>query len=204
MNNEKNKCARLVVLAIGALGLIVSALVFVPPLRTTVLEWWYIRLLDSEDESKRRTAAERLGELQSERAVPALIELYRRTTAEPTAEMIGRPSYLVGAVCQIQTGAIPDLVKALGDTDPGIRAFAGVVAGCMRRPFAESLVPALTANLDDPHPMVRMSCVFGLGGIGPAANEVLPEIDALLEDPNEYVRYRANEARRRIDGRSPY
>lgn len=94
--------------------------------------------------------------------------------------------------------ALPALLTALGDADPGVRAWASQdisdIGGA-----AATAVPRLRAMLHSPDPQSRGSACSALGGIGFAARGALPELQQALGDPSPQVRQAARAAMTRID-----
>lgn len=91
--------------------------------------------------------------------------------------------------------ALPALLTALRDSDPGVRAWAaqdisdiGAVAA------AGAAVPALRAMLHSPDAESRGSACNALGGIGPAARDALPDLRLALGDSSPEVRQAARAA----------
>jgi len=62
-------------------------------------------------------------------------------------------------------------------------------------------VPALVQALKDANAEVRGLSAFMLGEIGPAAKDAVPALTEALEDADWAVRFNAQEALRKIEGR---
>lgn len=94
--------------------------------------------------------------------------------------------------------ALPALLTALGDADPGVRAWASQdisdIGGA-----AAAAVPRLGAMLHSPDAESRGSACRALGGIGFAARGALPELQQALGDSSPQVRQAARDAMTRID-----
>jgi len=89
--------------------------------------------------------------------------------------------------------AIPALIAALKDDDPGVRQTAAGALGGIG-PEAKEAIPALIAALKDGDPGVRRTAAEALEGIGPAAKEAIPALIAALKDGDPWVRRTAAEA----------
>jgi HEAT repeat protein len=85
------------------------------------------------------------------------------------------------------SAALPALMRALGDSNPNIRASAAFDIGEMGS-SALVAVPKLAALLSDEELAVRVDACLGLEGIGPAAKSALPALRRTLSDPSAYVR----------------
>jgi len=84
--------------------------------------------------------------------------------------------------------AVPALVDALHtDKDPFIRYFAGMAFRDLGS-AGEPAIPALVKALDDEDYNVGRQAVLALGELGPAAKHTLPDLLALFEKANSYVR----------------
>lgn len=94
------------------------------------------------------------------------------------------------------SAALPALVRALGDTDSSVRAWAAQAIGVIGAD-ADSAVPMLTALLDHDDEGTRNSACIALRGIGPAARAALR---SALSDPSSHVRRSAALAIERIEG----
>jgi HEAT repeat protein len=91
------------------------------PLRRLFLEEWYLRELDSKDEATRELALEKLGEMQSARAVPRLMkglgEAFRDINSRATPGYVDLAHPFARALIRIGAPAVPALIEAL--KDPG-------------------------------------------------------------------------------------
>jgi HEAT repeat protein len=67
------------------------------------------------------------------------------------------------------------------------------------RPFPQSALKAIPAQLSDPNPTRRLTAALALGRIGPAANGTLPLLKKLLADQNLVVQAAAHLAISRIE-----
>jgi HEAT repeat protein len=95
--------------------------------------------------------------------------------------------------------ALPALVTALQDSDPGVRAWAAEDIGDIGA-AAAAAVPRLGAMLSRPDSGSRGTACKALGAIGPAARAALPELRRALNDPSPQVRESAGEAIASIAG----
>ena len=94
--------------------------------------------------------------------------------------------------------ALPALLTALRDADPGVRAWAAQDISDIGA-TAATAVPHLRAMLHSPDPGSRGSACSALGGIGPAARGALPELRQALNDSSPEVRQSARDAIVSID-----
>ncbi len=95
---------------------------------------------------------------------------------------------------------LPDLIRALADSDGRVRGLAAQAIGEIGAD-ASSAVPELVSLLKNPDEGSRTTACFALGRIGPAAKDALPALRAALADPSAYVRRVAQHAIVRIEGR---
>jgi HEAT repeat protein len=146
---------------------------------------------DPEKSGRARVLLLTLGEP----AVPALTELLRSGTA---SERILAANTLWGMGARARA-AVADLVVALDDPDPALRAASAMALENMG-PAAETAVPALTGALGDREPAVRQAAVKALGAIGPGARGALPVLTRALRRESWPE---AQEAVRRIRGLEP-
>lgn len=98
---------------------------------------------------------------------------YEWSDSEAAADSLGR----MGAA------AVPNLITALQDPNPSVRALAARVLARIG-PEAVIAVPALTQLLEDSDADVRRAATRALGQIGPGAAESVPELIRLLEEPD--------------------
>lgn len=93
--------------------------------------------------------------------------------------------------------ALPALLIALGDSDPGVRAWASQDISDIGE-AAATAVPRLRAMLHSPDAESRGSACSALGGIGFAARSALPELHQAVADSSPQVRQAARDAIARI------
>jgi HEAT repeat protein len=114
MNAVKPRRGKAVMLWTAGAGVaVLLALVWV--LRRPILEEWYLLRLRSESEETRKLAAARLGELESVRAVPRLLEILRKEAKE--ADRDEEKHYAVRALLRIGIPALPRVLDALQDAE---------------------------------------------------------------------------------------
>ncbi len=104
----------------------------------------------------------------------------------------------VDALGRIGEAAVPQLIAALSDADPHVRAQAGRALARIGPPAKEA-VPILTQRLDDPDEDVRQAAARALGQIGPAAADAVPALVSLIESTDG----RATEAATHIPAGPP-
>lgn len=93
--------------------------------------------------------------------------------------------------------ALPQLLTALQDSDPGVRAWAAQDISDIGD-AATTAVPHLRAMLHSPDPGSRGSACSALGGIGFQARGALPDLRQALNDSSPEVRQAARDAIARI------
>lgn len=105
------------------------------------------------------------------------------------ASQVNRAGLLraIGAFGQDAGPALNDVVKALNDTDPGVRS-AAVWALSQMGTAAIPAVPALQVSLADPNAHVRSLSALALRTLGPGAVGAIPGLVRALDDPAPYVR----------------
>jgi HEAT repeat protein len=96
--------------------------------------------------------------------------------------------------------AVPALLPLLDSPDADLRYRAVMVLGAIG-PEAEEAIPALLSRLEDPDQYLPWSTANALGRIGPAAKAAVPALKALCSHPQTHVRINAAEALSRITGR---
>ena len=179
---HKGKRSTYLTVGIGLVVLVIAGLAA----KDALVESYWLSRLDSDDASDRSIAAERLGRLRSIRAIPKLIENFRR----PTAFYSKDKSAGINALISIGRPAVPDLVAAFKQEDSMVRAGAEIVLGRIGPPA----VPALLAALKDQDEDFRSSAAvaFALMGqdelLDPEAESVIPALIAALADENARVR----------------
>jgi HEAT repeats len=94
--------------------------------------------------------------------------------------------------------ALPALLSALRDSDPGVRAWAAQDLGDIGA-AAGMAVPRLRAMLHSPDAESRGTACNALGAIGLAARGALPDLRGALDDSSPEVRQAAGAAIARID-----
>lgn len=142
--------------------------------------------LHSSDGQRRALAAKKLGEMgpAAQQALPALRDaLDDDTTAAQFA----------AATAIQRIGGLPALAEAVKSPNPQARAQAlGALRSVPRGSATDAQrMELLTASLHDSAPQVRQLAVRMLGEMGPAAAPALPQISALLYDPDSSVRVAA-------------
>jgi HEAT repeat protein len=85
------------------------------------------------------------------------------------------------------TAVLPELIGALKDADPTVRAWAAQDIGNVGA-SAVTAVPQLLALLESGDEGARNSACIALRGIGPPAVAALPALQRALSDPSEDVR----------------
>jgi HEAT repeat protein len=82
--------------------------------------------------------------------------------------------------------AVPYLIEACKDRDPGMRAAAAEALGKSYTGDEESVVTLLTnLSKDDGDGKVRIGAIRGLGALGPKAKAALPVLKEMLTEENK-------------------
>lgn len=105
--------------------------------------------------------------------MPQLDQPYLRewSVRETAADSLGR----------IGVDAVPELIKALGNPDAGLRVQAARALAVIG-PKAGAAVPSLISLLSDDDEAVRRAAARALGQIGPAARDAIPSLIRLLQE----------------------
>jgi HEAT repeat protein len=88
---------------------------------------------------------------------------------------------------------VPQLLDALADRDPGVRAMAATYLGIIHE-HPDDVVPALAEMLKDGDPAVRTAAATALGGFGAAAKPAVPALRRAAGDRDENVAREASRA----------
>jgi len=169
-----------------------------------------IKHLSSDDESTRKEAIERLGNMKSEAkdAIPKLIEILQ---SDPSILVRGETAYALGKMGPDSEVAIPQLLRSLKRKEKlqkgyesfegWERHFAALALGKLgKKP--DLVVPALGDALQhDENSEVRENAAEGLKHFGPLAQEAVPALIKAIKEDNERVRYEACHALEEIGGR---
>jgi HEAT repeat protein len=83
--------------------------------------------------------------------------------------------------------SVPVLIKALGDDDPKVRAYAAEIIGCFKI-ARDRFVPALIRALRDRASEVRANAAWSLGYFGADARGATAPLRRSLKDPDALVR----------------
>ncbi len=144
--------------SIIAVGLLVLGLAGYA-LKDNALEQWYLWKLQSEDEEERRIAAAKLGDMISVRAVPRLMELFRKEPTDGSKTTVGVGLLYSGdALVKIGEPAVPHLTKALKDENYEVRLGAKQAL----QNIGMRAVPTLTGFLADENHELRESAAEAL------------------------------------------
>jgi HEAT repeat protein len=133
-------------------------------------------------------------------SVPALARALRDPDADMRRDVAVALDVLGGGWWQFPDGskldirpALPALLPALRDADPGVRAWAARDIGDMGA-AAAAAVPALRAMLRSRDAGSRGGACSALGAVGPAARAALPDLRRALDDASPAVRQAAGDA----------
>jgi len=120
-------------------------------------------------------ALERIG-LETPAAAPALVGILR---------VEGLYAFAAGNLVTIGKPAVPPLIRALREQDPGMRETAARILADIG-PQASQAVPELVNALNDSDRGVRVQAAITLGEIGPQATDAVPALFEALKDPKTY------------------
>lgn len=143
-----------------------------------------IEELESRNVHAAQEAAKGLGRIGSPRAIPPLIDVFRRDWDD--TETVTAWQEAAKALAAIGEPAIPVLLTALSDEDDDVRQGVIDALGQLQDPQA---VPGLINMLDDAERAVREGAIDALGQIGD--QQAIRPLVALLADKDGRVRYRA-------------
>ena len=135
------------------------------------------------DDMVRLLAAEVLGSLQSQEAIPALILASGDANEGVRAAALGA----LGMLGPSAEKATPQFLIAIKESNPSIRAAAAIGLGRIGA-TGKAVVPGLIEALKDPEWNVRQNAAISLGNLGLAAKESVPALAKSLSDPHGYVR----------------
>jgi HEAT repeat protein/outer membrane protein assembly factor BamB len=118
-----------------------------------------------------------------------------RERAAPVADLLAWKLRVSDTICRTYAGdalaaigpaaalAIPELIQALKDPDPGVRRAAAKAIGSIGPPAAIPATDQLITSFVHGVPNVRIAAATALGAIGPAASNALPALRAARQDP---------------------
>ena len=129
------------------------------------------------------------------RAIPHLRRALVSEQARVRQEAIG---VLLCFAYDREPGGIAELVKALDDPEPKVRAGVAIVLGKLHRQ-AGFVVPHLTRLMADPNPGVRRQAAFALGRFGPKARDGITALQRACSDTEAKVRQAAGLALTQIE-----
>jgi HEAT repeat protein len=167
-------------------GLLLGTFLF----KRQFVESWYLRKLRNGSERDRGQAAERLGRLRSEKAIPLLIEAFARNVDE---------ILYANALSDIGRPALPAILKALKDPNDKIRAGACLSLIASEREVREDVLPEILAALKDGSVYVRYYAVVAIESLGEPGKAAIPSLEAALED-DPMVAHRARYALNLVEG----
>ncbi|HEY8506688.1 MAG TPA: HEAT repeat domain-containing protein [Gemmataceae bacterium] len=118
-------------------------------------------------------------------------DLRKELATSGDAKARARAAEELGKIGQLKASyarpAVPDLIKAMKDTDAGLRAAAALALGRVD-PDPKVGVPPLVELLKDKELSVRTAAANGLAAMGPAAKEALPALRAAMKKDREQKR----------------
>jgi len=131
-----------------------------------------------------------LGALHSsaKSAVPFLIQQFSTNN-----DLIDFDFYVLAGLGTNAQAAIPVLTKAFHGNDPQLRWYAGRALAKVDPNNAE-LLPAMLTDIKNPDAVTRRFACMVLGELGSNAKSAVPALTEALNDSDEWVRKRANEA----------
>ena len=132
----RKKAVLVSALVLGSIAFLVAVLALKGP----VLEQWYLWRLESEDEEQRKVAATSLGDMKSRRAIPQLVEMFKREPFLETDQLMvlaltihkkgahssfrRHLSYSGDALVKIGAPVVPHLNELLKESDEQVRQAA--------------------------------------------------------------------------------
>ena len=143
-------------------------------LKPRVIEHLCIRQLDSDDRAVRMTAARKLGELRSAKAVPTLTEVFQRDGDERREKTEGILHYSAQALVRIGAPSVPYLVQTLETNDIAKIRDGAIIALSDIGIASPRVVQALIK-----HARTNVRALFSLEDFGRA---IVPQLIALLRD----------------------
>ena len=177
----KKKGITLLTAVVGVSVLLVAGYAF----KDTAVEQWYLWQLESEDEQDRDVATQKLGEMRSVRAVPWLVEIFRRENSEPYE--FGRSAE---ALVRIGAPAAPAVSQLSEDKNSSVRLNAlfcleSIIQNTKSSPVLRTALPAIIGRVADENPDVRNAALSAVGRIGWAA---VPALTEALESNTKELR----------------
>jgi HEAT repeat protein len=148
-----------------------------------------VRLLRDDDETVRCRAAEALGVIGDESAVPALAE----NLGNPSPAVQEAAARALGAFKQAALSAVPALVPLLRDPEDSVRQAAADALSKVG-PLPGETAAALAEGLSSPDSVVQTQTAEAIGAIGEAAAEAAPALVEALTNGSDRVRAKAAEA----------
>jgi HEAT repeat protein len=131
---------------------------------------------------------------QARVSVAALLEGLRCADSELDRNVRAWASLSLGRIGPPAAEAVPQLVKALEDSQGSVRSAASLALG----QIGAQAVPALVKALDHVDPRVRAGAAHALGVAGSAARRAVPALRQALRDEDAWVRFQAGTALGRI------
>ena len=141
-----------------------------------------IRMLN--DEQTEYPAALGLGAIGPP-AIPLLVQTLNNRTAWIRMGAVQALNFMHGAEAEI-----PDLLRCLDDSDPGVREGAAIALGDMRKQ-PDRVVPKLMERLADPNSSVRADAALAIGLFEAQARRAVPKLRELQNDSSAEVRQQA-------------
>ena len=136
----------------------------------------FTKALNDEDLDVRIMAADALGTMKAETAIPDLIEALNDENSDVRMMAVDALGTMKAET------AIPDLIEALNDENSDVRERAAFVLGTMK---AETAIPKLIETLNDENSDVRENTVLALGIM--KADAAIPKLIETLHDENSDV-----------------
>ena len=168
------------IIVVGLAALVVSAVA----LKRPMFEQFWLWKLQSDDQATRDSAARRLGEMGSVRAIPPLIELFLEispTTYPSEWVRIGNGRFETREI----GGGLAETRAVRGDRPvEGKKVVGWQVAMEALTKIGAPVVPSLLELLGDHDATVRSRAIGTLRLIGPGAKAAVPALVRELEDPD--------------------
>ncbi|MBD2254689.1 protein kinase domain-containing protein [Nostoc parmelioides] len=149
----------------------------------SVIVPYLINMLKSDNQKLNSLAESQLNKIGQE-SVISVAELLQ----EDKVEIRRRAARLLESIGLQAKAAIPNLIRALEDSDPegDVRWYAVIALGKMGI-LAKDAIPALIERLKDSYAGIRAYAAFALGSMGEVAESAIPALQERITDTSQNV-----------------